>query len=68
MDNGAPYANAALERCCAVLGIRLIYAALPCALWLIAMAVLTRFDLTEAKFNALKAELLAKRAAAAAVP
>jgi putative transposase len=24
-DNGAPYANAALERCCAVLGIRLVH-------------------------------------------
>lgn len=48
----------------AILGIRLIYAAMPCALWLIAMAVLTRFDLTEAKFNAIKAELLARRRAA----
>jgi len=25
VDNGAPYANAALERCCAVLGIRLVH-------------------------------------------
>jgi putative transposase len=25
VDNGAPYANAALERCCAVLGIRLLH-------------------------------------------
>jgi Na+/melibiose symporter-like transporter len=47
----------------AVLGIRLIYAALPCFLWLLAMAVLTRFDLTEERFNAIKAELLTKRAA-----
>lgn len=45
----------------AVLGIRLIYAALPCVLWLVAMAVLTRFDLTEERFNALKAELQSRR-------
>jgi len=25
VDNGAPYANQALERCCAVLGIRLVH-------------------------------------------
>jgi len=25
VDNGAPYANAALERCCAVLGVRLVH-------------------------------------------
>jgi transposase InsO family protein len=24
-DNGAPYSNAALARCCAVLGIRLVH-------------------------------------------
>lgn len=48
----------------ALLGIRLIYAALPCFLWLLAMAVLTRFDLTEDRFNAIKAELLARRTTA----
>jgi GPH family glycoside/pentoside/hexuronide:cation symporter len=46
----------------AVLGIRMIYAALPCVLWLLAMAALTRFDLTEARFNAIKAELRERRA------
>ena len=48
----------------ALLGIRLIYAALPCFLWLLAMAVLTRFDLTEDRFNEIKAELLARRTTA----
>ncbi|MEA3001488.1 MAG: glycoside/pentoside/hexuronide:cation symporter, family [Sphingomonadales bacterium] len=47
----------------AVLGIRLIYAGLPCLLWLGAMLLLTRYQLTEARFNALKAEILAARAA-----
>ena len=45
----------------ALAGIRLIYAALPCGLWLAAMVVLTRYDLSEARFNAIKAELLARR-------
>jgi sugar (glycoside-pentoside-hexuronide) transporter len=49
----------------AVLGIRLIYAALPCLLWLMAMLLLTRYRLTEASFNAIKAEILAARAAEA---
>jgi Na+/melibiose symporter-like transporter len=40
----------------------MIYAALPCVLWLLAMAALTRFDLTEARFNAIKAELRERRA------
>lgn len=57
-------ASAALQPTDAVTGIRLIYAALPCGLWVAAMFALTRYDLTEAKFNAIKAELLARRIAA----
>jgi len=45
----------------AILGIRLIYAALPCGLWLSAMLMLTRYDLGEAEFNAIKAQLEARR-------
>lgn len=45
----------------AVTGIRLIYAALPCGLWLAAMAMLTRYDLDEERFNAIKKELAARR-------
>lgn len=41
-------------------GIRLIYAGLPCALWLIAMLLLTRYDLSEERFDALKAEIRAR--------
>ena len=58
-------ADAALQPQEALLGIRLVYAALPCGLWLGAMLMLTRYDLTEAKFNAIKAELLARGSAAA---
>lgn len=43
----------------ALLGIRAIYAGLPCGLWLAAIFALTRYDLTEAKFNALKARIRA---------
>jgi GPH family glycoside/pentoside/hexuronide:cation symporter len=50
----------------AVLGIRLIYAALPCLLWLGAMLLLIRYRLTESRFNELKAEILAAEAADAA--
>lgn len=45
----------------AVLGIRVIYAALPCGLWIGAMLALLRYDLSEARFNAIKAELLSRR-------
>jgi sugar (glycoside-pentoside-hexuronide) transporter len=45
----------------AVTGIRLIYAALPCGLWIGAMLALFRYDLSEARFNAVKAELLSRR-------
>jgi GPH family glycoside/pentoside/hexuronide:cation symporter len=55
--------GAELQPASAITGIRLIYAALPCGLWLAAMVVLTRYDLTEAKFNAIKAELMARREA-----
>ena len=46
-----------------LMGIRVIYAGLPFGLWIAAMFALTRYSLTEAKFNALKAEILAKRSA-----
>lgn len=41
----------------AVLGIRLIYAAVPCALWLAAILLLTRYRLGEREFNAIKAQI-----------
>ena len=44
----------------ALLGIRVIYAGLPCGLWIAAIFALTRYSLTEANFNALKAEILAR--------
>jgi GPH family glycoside/pentoside/hexuronide:cation symporter len=54
---------AALQPAEAAAGIRLIYAALPCGLWIGAILMLLRYDLTEAKFNAIKADILARRAA-----
>jgi Na+/melibiose symporter-like transporter len=45
----------------AVMGIRLIYAALPCGLWIGAMLALFSYNLSEAKFNAIKASLLSRR-------
>jgi GPH family glycoside/pentoside/hexuronide:cation symporter len=59
-QQGAP---AALQPSEALTGIRIIYAGLPCGLWLSAMLVLTRYDLTESRFNAIKDELLARRQA-----
>jgi GPH family glycoside/pentoside/hexuronide:cation symporter len=41
----------------AIMGIRLIYAALPLGLWLAAMLAFSRYDLTEARFEAMKAEI-----------
>ena len=41
----------------AVFGIRLAFAVVPCLLWLLAIIMLTRYDLTEARFNALKSKL-----------
>lgn len=55
----------ALQPPAAVLGIRLIYAGLPCGLWIIAMFALTRYGLTEAKFNDLKAQILSRQEGAA---
>jgi sugar (glycoside-pentoside-hexuronide) transporter len=55
-----PGAGPELQPAEAIAGIRLIYAALPCGLWLAAIFALTRYDLSEAKFNAIKAELLAR--------
>lgn len=61
MQGAAP----ALQPPGAVLGIRLIYAGLPCGLWIIAMFALTRYGLTEAKFNDLKAQILSRQEGAA---
>jgi GPH family glycoside/pentoside/hexuronide:cation symporter len=44
----------------ALFGIRAIYTGLPLGLWLAAIILLTRYDLTEARFNELKAEILAR--------
>jgi glycoside/pentoside/hexuronide:cation symporter, GPH family len=44
----------------AILGIRLIYSALPVMLWLLAILVLTRYRLTEEEFNAVKAEIVGR--------
>lgn len=38
-------------------GIRFIYAALPLGLWLAALLAFTRYDLTEARFEALKVQI-----------
>jgi GPH family glycoside/pentoside/hexuronide:cation symporter len=45
----------------ALFGIRAIYTGVPLGLWLAAIAFLMRYDLTEARFNALKAEILARQ-------
>ncbi len=44
----------------ALTGIRLIYAALPLGLWLAAMLAFSRYDLTEARFEAIKAQIRLK--------
>lgn len=46
----------------AILGVRLIYSLLPVVLWMLAIFFLTRYRLTEAEFNAVKAEIAKKRA------
>jgi len=56
-----PGAPASVQPDETIIGIRLIYAGLPCLLWLCALVVLTRYELSEAKFNAIKAELLKRR-------
>ncbi|MEQ1488976.1 MAG: MFS transporter [Terricaulis sp.] len=43
----------------ALTGIRLIYAALPLGLWAATMLAFSRYDLTEARFEAIKAEIRA---------
>ncbi len=45
----------------ALFGIRAIYTGVPLGLWLAAIVVLMRYNLTEARFNALKAEILARQ-------
>jgi sugar (glycoside-pentoside-hexuronide) transporter len=52
-----PGAVAADQASSAIDGIRFIYAALPLALWFGAMWAFSRYDLTEARFEALKAEI-----------
>ncbi len=43
----------------AITGIRMIYAALPLGLWIATMLAFSRYDLTEARFEAIKAEIRA---------
>lgn len=45
----------------ALLGIRFMYAGFPAILWLAALLLLSRYNLTEMKYDALKAEAAAKR-------
>lgn len=49
----------------AITGIRLIYAAVPLGLWLATIISFSRYDLTEARFEAIKAEIRAKAEASA---
>lgn len=51
---GAPGAE---QPVAALLGVRLIYALLPAALWAMAIVLLTRYRLTESEFEAIKAEI-----------
>jgi GPH family glycoside/pentoside/hexuronide:cation symporter len=44
----------------ALAGIRVIYAVLPLALWIGAMLLLRRYDLTEARFDAIKAQIVSR--------
>lgn len=57
----APGAPAASQSSEAILGIRLIYAAVPLSLWLATMLAFSRYDLTEARFEAIKAEIRSKK-------
>jgi sugar (glycoside-pentoside-hexuronide) transporter len=41
----------------ALTGIRIIYCVVPCALYLLTMLLLSRYDLSEARFNAVKAQI-----------
>jgi sugar (glycoside-pentoside-hexuronide) transporter len=47
----------------AILGIRLMYAGLPALLWIASVLLLSRYNLTEERFEALKAEAMARRTA-----
>jgi GPH family glycoside/pentoside/hexuronide:cation symporter len=47
----------------AILGIRLMYAGLPALLWIASVLLLSRYNLTEELFEALKAEAMARRTA-----
>lgn len=41
----------------ALAGIRVIYALVPCTLWILAMVLMWRYELSEARFNDIKARL-----------
>jgi len=51
----------------ALLGIRITYALLPLSLWVAAILTLRRYDLSESRFNAVKAEIARHDATPAAV-
>jgi sugar (glycoside-pentoside-hexuronide) transporter len=53
-------ASADLQPENAILGVRLSYALLPLALWIIALLLLHRYKLSEEKFNAIKQEIASK--------
>ncbi len=48
----------------AISGIRYIYAAIPLSLWLCTLLAFTRYGLTEARFEALKTQILSRKNAA----
>ncbi|MBN9592064.1 MAG: MFS transporter, partial [Alphaproteobacteria bacterium] len=56
-------ASPAAQSDMAILGIRLMYAGLPALLWIASVLLLSRYNLTEERFEALKAEAMARRTA-----
>ncbi len=48
----------------ALLGIRILYSMLPFGLWMSAILIMRRYDLSEARFNAVKAEIAAAKSRA----
>ena len=54
-------APAAAQSAAALLGVRLLYCLVPCVLFLLAMLVLTRYELDEQRFNAIKADIAAAK-------
>jgi len=50
-------ADAGVQPPGALVGIRAIYALVPCTLWILAMVVMWRYELSEARFNEIKARI-----------